>query len=91
MKTKRIALLISTVFFLALAGAAAAQTGGYNLTWYTLEPGGVATGGDYRLEGLIGQTDTATLTGGTFILAGGFLPGPADLRRIYLPIVLKQS
>jgi hypothetical protein len=92
MKISQIAFITALLVFLALAGAAAAQTGGgYDLTWNTLEPGGPSTGGDYWLRAVIGQPDAASLTGGAYTLAGGFLPGPADLRRIYLPIVLKQS
>ena len=63
------------------AGEAAAQSGGgYDLTWNTIDGGGAtfATGGVYRLGGTIGQPDAGTLTGGVFMLAGGFWAGGAS-------------
>ena len=58
---------------------AAAQTGGpYDLSWNTIDGGGVtfATGGAYSLGGTIGQFDASTpMAGGNFTLTGGFWPG----------------
>jgi hypothetical protein len=65
---------------LALPGVAAAQTGGgYDLTWNTLDcGGGVSSAGPYELYGAIGQPGAGGLqAGGSYALAGGFLPGSA--------------
>ena len=47
------------------------------LTWYTIDNGGAtgSIGGGYRLSGTIGQHDAGTLTGGGFVLRGGFWRG----------------
>lgn len=69
---------------LALGAPARAQTGGpYDLHWNTIDGGGGtnAAGGAYELSATIGQPDAGTLSGGAFVLSGGFwsvtLPGAA--------------
>ena len=53
-----------------------AQTGGpYDLSWHNIGPGGSASGGSYDLLGSVGQPDAATMSGGSYTLTGGFLPG----------------
>ncbi len=55
--------------------AASAQTGGgYDLSWHTVDGGGVtfATGGGYSLGGTAGQPDAGSHTGAAFTLSGGF-------------------
>ena len=46
----------------------------YDLTWHTIDGGGVmrSTGGDFELSGTIGQPDAGTMSGGNFTLTGGF-------------------
>jgi hypothetical protein len=71
-------LLAATVLATAtlLAATARAQSGGgYDLSWWTIDGGGVtfATGGTFNLGGTIGQPDASNvLTGGAFSLTGGF-------------------
>jgi hypothetical protein len=58
-----------------LAGSALAQTGGgYDLTWSTVDGGGVtfATGSGYKVGGTIGQADAGKLSGGGYFVTGGF-------------------
>lgn len=56
--------------------AVLAQTGGpYDLSWHNIGPGGSASGGSYDLLSSIGQPDAATMSGGSYTLTGGFLPG----------------
>ncbi len=75
-------------------GPAQAQVGGgYDLTWNSVDGGGVTfgTGGGYSLGGTAGQPDAGLLQGGGYTLGGGFWRGGA-LRiehRIYLPLSLK--
>ena len=60
---------------LLCAASGTAQTGGpYDLHWNTIDGGGTtnATGGPYVLSATIGQPDAGTLSGGTFVLSGGF-------------------
>ena len=53
-----------------------AQTGDpYDLTWSTIDGGGGrSTGGAFILEGTIGQPDAGLMSGGDYVLAGGFWP-----------------
>lgn len=60
---------------LLCAVSGAAQTGGpYDLHWNTIDGGGTtnATGGAYVLSATIGQPDAGTLSGGSYVLSGGF-------------------
>ncbi len=50
----------------------------YASDWFTIDGGGgPSSGGSYTLNGTIGQPDAnlLTLTGGSYTLEGGFLPG----------------
>jgi len=50
-----------------------AQSGGsYDLSWSTIDGGGVSSGGAYSLSGTIGQPDAGQLAGGGYTLSGGF-------------------
>ena len=46
----------------------------YDLTWHTIDGGGVmrSTGGNFELSGTIGQPDAGAMSGGNFTLTGGF-------------------
>jgi len=62
---------------LAAPAIALAQTGGpFDLSWYTIDSGGVtnASAGPFTLSGTVGQGQDAAepLTGGSFTLRGGF-------------------
>jgi hypothetical protein len=48
-----------------------------SITWYTMDGGGAigTANGGYRLSGTIGQPDAGTLSGGSFVLRGGFWRG----------------
>ncbi|MBC7225943.1 MAG: hypothetical protein H5T61_01740 [Thermoflexales bacterium] len=76
-----------------LAPVALAQTGGYDLTWSTVDGGGYtwSTGGAYALGGTVGQPEAGVaLTGGGYTLVGGFWSGVAVQYRVYLPLVLRN-
>src|SRR6185369_9227641 len=53
----------------------------YELPWSTIDGGGgTSAGGGFTLSGTVGQCDAQTppiMTGGAFVLAGGFWPGLA--------------
>ncbi|MEN3000632.1 MAG: hypothetical protein ABDI19_02185 [Armatimonadota bacterium] len=68
---------IAALALLSLTLAHAQQGGGYDLTWWTIDGGGItfATGGTFHLGGTAGQPDATSadeLTGGTYRLTGGF-------------------
>jgi hypothetical protein len=88
-----IALLLSAVLVLLLAGAALAAVQGYTADWWTVDGGGgQSSGGDYTLRGAAGQPDAGVLTGGAYVLQGGFFTGLSaapSQREIFLPVVVR--
>jgi hypothetical protein len=73
-------LLISVMMSLLLGSALAQSGGGYELSWWTIDGGGItfATGGSFDLGSTLGQPDASNpLTGGAFSLTGGFWFAPA--------------
>ena len=97
-------VVYTLVILVALLGVGAvavyAQTGGgYDLTWNTIDNGGVtfAGNGGYSLNGTAGQPDAATWSGGGYTLIGGFWHAagvsgttPGGGSTIYLPVILKN-
>ena len=70
MKT-RLALIIPAG--LVAASPAAAQ---FDLSWRTIDGGGgTSSGGTFALAMTIGQPDASSMSGGAFVLAGGFWAG----------------
>lgn len=68
-------LVLSTM---SLRPDAKAMSGGpYDIPWDTIDGGGVtfATGGTFSLGGTIGQPDAGVMSGGTYVLGGGFWQG----------------
>jgi hypothetical protein len=92
MKPKTIPLAL--VVLLLLATAALAQ-GGYSLSRWTVDGGGrtFSEASGYALGGTIGQPDTGALSGGGYVLAGGFWhSGVMGIQhRIWLPTILRGS
>jgi hypothetical protein len=91
---KRTLILLSVILLLlALATVAVARIAGYDLTWWTVDSGGGASsGGGYQLSGTIGQPDASTLSGGHYLLEGGFWHGISSAvspLRVYLPLTTR--
>ena len=62
------ALLLVTLLFTVSAFAQ-----NYRIDWFTIDGGGgTSSGGQYTLSGTIGQPDAGELTGGNYVLEGGF-------------------
>ena len=93
MTQRWIALFLSAGLVLLLAGVALAATQGYALDWWTVDGGGgQSTDGGYTLRGAIGQPDASVLTGGVYVLQGGFftdLSAASSHREIFLPVVVR--
>jgi hypothetical protein len=89
-------LLVAVLAGVGLARRALAQSGGqYDLTWNTVDGGGVTylAAGAYTLSGTAGQPDAAVWSGGAYTLAGGFWCAPVAAGggySIYLPLVLRN-
>lgn len=103
---KQIAIISLLIMILLFPlSTTTAQTGGdFDLSWSTIESGGVSvsaididSGREPRfiLAGVIGQADAGLLTGGAFSLSGGFLVNDASngnsIIYLYLPIIMKSS
>ena len=83
-KSRTIAFGVASALWLAIAAPGGnhdtersartgAATGGFDLTWFTVDGGGgTSSGGDFVLSGTIGQPDAGDLAGGGFTLRGGF-------------------
>ena len=87
---RSVALMGAVALYLALAAPLQAQTGGgYDLTWNTVDGGGVtfATGGMYSLGGTIGQPDAGAASGGAYTLSGGFWYD--GQLRAFVPVALR--
>jgi len=84
-------LAVVTLFARDSAPAVAQSGGGYDLTWSTIDGGGItfATGGTYSLGGTSGQPDAGVLSRGSYTLRGGFW-GAADTGgNVYLPVIVR--
>jgi hypothetical protein len=99
---RRLTLSLALLFVLLAASLPRAQRGGptalaldgYDLSWWTVDGGGgAAEGGPYSLTGTLGQPDAGVLSGGTYILGGGFWGGGALAQgyELFLPLVLRDS
>ena len=87
MKRFLILLLMVSLIFALVGGAALAAIQAYELSWTTIDGGGgTSQGGSYTLSGTIGQPDADSLTGGDYRLDAGFW-SEATSARVFLPIV----
>jgi hypothetical protein len=89
---KVVPFVLPLVVLLLLVAVALAQSGGYDLSWWTVDGGGgTLAGGSYTLSGTAGQPDAAVWQGDGYTLSGGFWggAGPAAYD-VYLPLVLRN-
>jgi hypothetical protein len=88
MKTTILLITLLLALF-AFTVIALASNGGYEIAWFTIDAGGGrSAGGDYTLNGTVGQPEAdSPASGGDYSLTGGFWPGLAIPARIYLPLV----
>ena len=76
MNTRILKQIIPVVILFAISSACAQSSGGYDLSWNTIDGGGgTSSGDDYVLKGTIGQPDAGAMTGSGFALHGGVWPG----------------
>ncbi len=85
-----ILILIALTTSQTVRPASAQSGGGYDLTWNTIDGGGVtfSAGGSYLLGGTMGQPDAGAMSGGSYTLNGGFWVD-FQSHRLYLPIIQK--
>jgi hypothetical protein len=86
----RILPTLLVLILLAVAVSPAVASGGYNLSWWTVDGGGgTSASSGYSLSGTVGQSDAGELAGGTYQLSGGFWPWLKEVFWIYLPLVTR--
>ena len=76
-----IAYILATVLCATAAALAPLGGGDFDLSWHTIDGGGgsSSTGGGFELAGTIGQHDAGpAMTGGKFVLIGGFWAGVGE-------------
>lgn len=83
------------VLIAALLTTSALATSGYEVNWWTVDGGGgisQSAGGQFTLQGTIGQPDASSSQGGEYGLEGGFWAGFREWVTqfiSYLPLVLR--
>jgi len=61
----------------------------YKIDWFTIDGGGgTSSGGPYTLSGTIGQPDAGRLSGGTFVIEGGFWGGAFAVQQVGSPTLI---
>ena len=72
-RTMRIQTMIPISGAVLLLSALCTRAQSYSIDWFTVDGGGgTSTGGVYSVNGSIGQPDAGTMSGGSYLLAGGF-------------------
>jgi hypothetical protein len=72
MKTRNLRSLLLALVVLA-GNQAAIQAQSYSIDWFKIASGGgTSTNGQYSVSGTIGQPDAGTMSGGEYLVTGGF-------------------
>ena len=89
MKHKLLLVSLFILLLLITVSTGYAYKAGYSLPWWTVDTGGgTSKSAQYSMSGTIGQVDAGVLTGGDYILTGGFWVKSAHLESaFYLPII----
>jgi hypothetical protein len=66
--------ILSSFMCIAVLALTVAPVESAEIPWYTIDSGGteLSTGGPFALSGTAGQADAGVLSGGNFVLVGGF-------------------
>jgi hypothetical protein len=82
------AVLAVLLALLAVPPASSQQGGQYDLSWNTIDGGGITfmQGGAYSLGSTAGAADAGALSGGQYTLTGGFWSGASTQSTVYIPV-----
>ena len=86
-------VLVAVLPLLGTTGLVLAQASDYAIGWWTADGGGSTwsdTGGQYVLNGTVGQPDAHAWGDGNYTLVGGFW-GDVPQYKVYLPLVLRND
>ena len=92
LRTIKVASLLGALLLLSIAFTVYSEVSDFVVNWWSVDGGGDSSqGGDYTLNGTIGQSDTGAASGGGYTLHGGFWSGGALLQqfKLYLPLVMR--
>ena len=90
-----VAILLAISAALLVAFLVQGAPNAFSISWWTVDGGGgisQSTGGEYTLQGTIGQADAGASQGGDYDLEGGFWAGLREWVTqffIHLPLVLR--
>ena len=91
--TKPLWLILPLLFIILapinLAYAERSSSADYAIRWHTMDGGGLSQGGEYTLQGAIGQPDTGSMQGGSYALVGGYWSAFIQWWSQYLPAILR--
>ncbi len=76
MRRSRITAYVLAIAFIAGTAALAPSGPSFDLSWHTIAGGGTSSGGGFEVRGAIGQPGAGAMSGGSFVLAGGFWSAP---------------
>ncbi len=84
-------LAVIAALFVAplLAASVAVDATSYTLVAWTVAPGGHSQGGAFTLDGTAGQKDAGTMTGGPFVLSGGYWQSAVNTDSLFLAMIRK--
>ena len=83
-------LVTIMVAALLLLAASALNPASYQIEWWTVDGGGgVSSGGSYSLSATIGQAEAGFLSGGEFLLTGGFWGAALTSYKLNLPLIVR--
>lgn len=88
-----IVFAIAVCLHLTIHSGLAQTDDNYDLTWSTIDGGGITlSGGGYVLGSTVGQVDIGQFSGGGYTLVGGFWSGVTSpvtlaLKRLYIPLI----
>jgi hypothetical protein len=81
----------SILLILLLGGGIALAQGSFQIGAFTANAGGTSTGGEYTLSGVAGEAQGSALTGGGYMLDGGFaVSSPSSPPKVYIPLAPSQ-
>ncbi len=70
---------VATMLVIAFGGFTSASSAQFDISWYTIDAGGgTSAAGQFQLAGTIGQHDAGIMSGGGYVLTGGFWSGAPD-------------
>jgi hypothetical protein len=89
---RRKLILAAAVLLVVMAASAIVAApdnpgGGLSIEWWTVDGGGgTSEGGSFALSGTAGQPDAGEMSGGAYVLRGGFWAVDVEVvERLYLP------